>query len=221
MTEGRARALPYFLLLLCLVFVANARLIQEGGTACKSLSPDGIKRLTFRSPPITFRPGDVKNKHFAAEAPKGHFGIRDFLAELVDENGVSVPLSEVYLHHWVMLEQVVPKKHSTQHVNHLLKRLNGQKHSMHHYATAKASSETGGTGKIREPRPQKPHLTFMGKGGETRKTLSNIPAPYAEECGNPLDIPEGFKHVWLLNVHGLDTRGAVDRMGCTECRCVS
>jgi hypothetical protein len=26
--------------------------------------------------------------------------------------------------------------------------------------------------------------------------------------------------VWTLNVHGLDTRGAVNRMGCAECRFV-
>ncbi|KAJ6374630.1 hypothetical protein OIU78_030179 [Salix suchowensis] len=39
------------------------------------------------------------------------------------------------------------------------------------------------------------------------------------EIGNPDEVPEGFEEKWLLNVHAIDTRGAVDRLGCTECRC--
>eukprot|EP00163_Fabomonas_tropica_P007424 TRINITY_DN1713_c1_g1_i1.p1 TRINITY_DN1713_c1_g1~~TRINITY_DN1713_c1_g1_i1.p1 ORF type:complete len:455 (-),score=94.02 TRINITY_DN1713_c1_g1_i1:922-2109(-) len=34
--------------------------------------------------------------------PEGEYGITEFMAEIVDENGDSTPLSEVYLHHWLI-----------------------------------------------------------------------------------------------------------------------
>jgi hypothetical protein len=34
--------------------------------------------------------------------PQGHIAIKSFDAELVDEKGVSVPLHETYLHHWLV-----------------------------------------------------------------------------------------------------------------------
>jgi hypothetical protein len=64
-------------------------------------------------------------------------------------------------------------------------------------------------------------LNTFGKGAETRRTETRLPAPFALELAPPSQIPMGYKSVWILNVHGLDTRGAVDRMGCTECRSVS
>ncbi|KAJ6672141.1 STRESS UP-REGULATED NOD 19 PROTEIN [Salix viminalis] len=60
---------------------------------------------------------------------------------------------------------------------------------------------------------------YFGLGSETRKTNTHIPDPYAIEIGNPAEIPEGYEEKWMLNVHAIDTRGAVDRLGCTECRC--
>lgn len=52
--------------------------------------------------------------------------------------------------------------------------------------------------------------TFFGVGSETRHTDTSIPAPYALETGNPAAIPEGYEEAWYLNVHAIDTRGAVD-----------
>ncbi|KAK3008370.1 hypothetical protein RJ639_014078 [Escallonia herrerae] len=43
--------------------------------------------------------------------------------------------------------------------------------------------------------------------------------PYGIEVGDPKEIPAGYEEKWLLNVHAIDTRGAEDRLGCTECKC--
>ncbi|KAL5975518.1 hypothetical protein ACLOJK_019842 [Asimina triloba] len=55
---------------------------------------------------------------------------------------------------------------------------------------------------------------FYGLGSETRQTLTHVPDPYAIEVGNPAAIPGGYEW-WLLIVHAIDSRGVVDRMGCT------
>jgi hypothetical protein len=60
-------------------------------------------------------------------------------------------------------------------------------------------------------------VNVMGKGGETRHTETRLPGNYVLESRKP---EEGYETVWTLNVHGLDTRGAVNRMGCAECRFV-
>ncbi|KAG6410657.1 hypothetical protein SASPL_128722 [Salvia splendens] len=52
---------------------------------------------------------------------------------------------------------------------------------------------------------------YFGVGAETRRTSTHIPHPYA--------IQVGYEEGWVLNVHAIDTRGADDKMGCTECRC--
>ncbi|KAL1533264.1 hypothetical protein AAHA92_33169 [Salvia divinorum] len=57
-------------------------------------------------------------------------------------------------------------------------------------------------------------VQYFGLGSKTRKTATGIPDPYGIEFGNPADAPAG----WMLNVHAIDTRGAVDKLGCTECR---
>jgi hypothetical protein len=66
----------------------------------------GAKRVehteTFLSEGIKIRPGDVNNKIYNVSAPTGSFATVDFNAELVYENGDPVPLSDVYLHHWIM-----------------------------------------------------------------------------------------------------------------------
>ncbi|XP_045802336.1 uncharacterized protein LOC123895914 [Trifolium pratense] len=41
---------------------------------------------------------------YDVEFPKGHVGIKSFDAELVDEEGNSVPLYEAYLHHWFAIK---------------------------------------------------------------------------------------------------------------------
>jgi len=48
-------------------------------------------------------------------------------------------------------------------------------------------------------------------GGETRGLNFEMPAPYGLEC-------DGGSQ-WVLNVHSVDMRGAVHKLGCYECRC--
>ncbi|RLM61632.1 uncharacterized protein C2845_PM14G19550 [Panicum miliaceum] len=59
---------------------------------------------------------------------------------------------------------------------------------------------------------------YFGLGSETRRTLTWVPDPYGIEIGGG-DAPEGYEERWSLNVHAIDTRGAADKPGCTECRC--
>lgn len=51
---------------------------------------------------------------------------------------------------------------------------------------------------------------FFGIGSETRHTDLSLPAPYGLETGNLAAVPEGYEEAWILNVHAIDTRGAVD-----------
>ncbi|KAL0319026.1 UNVERIFIED_CONTAM: hypothetical protein Sangu_2058800 [Sesamum angustifolium] len=60
---------------------------------------------------------------------------------------------------------------------------------------------------------------YFGLGSETRRTSTYVPDPYGIEVGDPADIPDGYEEQWVLNVHAIDTRGAEDKLGCTECRC--
>ncbi len=200
------------------------------GLECQSLNPNSVKRETFMSPPMRFRPGDVKNKFFRAQRPKGHIGKRDFFAEIVDENGVSVPLHEVYLHHWVMMELAVPKKKKkksaaemTATVKEIMTKARNyhaddvvapSHHHHHHHLGRRQHLRYATDDKGEDFIP----LNFFGVGGETRGTLTRYPAPFAMELGAPSGIPEGYERALFLNVHGIDTRGAVNRMGCTECR---
>ncbi|KAD4889163.1 hypothetical protein E3N88_21236 [Mikania micrantha] len=56
-------------------------------------------------------------------------------------------------------------------------------------------------------------------GSETRKTSTYVPDPYGIEVGNPLKVPACYEEKWMFNVHAIDTGGAVDAIGCNECRC--
>ncbi|KAM0862254.1 hypothetical protein ACQ4PT_045379 [Festuca glaucescens] len=60
---------------------------------------------------------------------------------------------------------------------------------------------------------------FFGLGSETCHTATWVPDPYGIEVGNPEKAPEGYEQKWLLNIHAIDTRGVVDKPGCTECKC--
>lgn len=221
--DCRPRVQVWGLMVLCIVAMAATAAAAE--STCNP-----VKTASFRSPKLTAQPGEVNNKYFVGEAPKGHIGIVSFTADLVYDSGEKVPLSDVYLHHWVMLEVLVPKKHSERHLNHFLKHLKKRTardgmmmyHTHNHPAVNIASFEApGGNRKIGAGvRYSKKVLNFYGKGGETRKTASALPAPYVVESGNPNVVTEGFVNAWILNVHGLDARGAVDAMGCSECRFV-
>lgn len=202
-------------LLLCSASVAvGARMIaQEGGSACKNLN---VKTVTYLSPPLTAKPGEANNKYFTAEYPKGHIGIRSVNADLVDQNGIAIPLFENYLHHWILLEVAVAKDHPERHLHHMMHRMRRHhKHGMHMDATMIAALEAPHHNKVGRF-PNGKVRNFLGKGGETRHTDSRLPLPYVKESGVEL---EGYENRWILNVHGLDTRGAVDHIGCSECRC--
>ena len=59
---------------------------------------------------------------------------------------------------------------------------------------------------------------FFGLGSKARKTSTHVPDPYGIEVGNPSEVPLGYEERWMFNIHAIDTLGAVDAMGCTECR---
>ncbi|KAL3699798.1 hypothetical protein R1sor_017820 [Riccia sorocarpa] len=152
---------------------------------------------TFRSPAFTLGPGDVENNYFWMELPPGHIGIKSFNGEVVDEDGHPVPLSEVYLHHWVAVRAYVDNKPTDIS------------------STDVSSARNAGICQS-EVLPQ-----FFGFGSETRRTDYHIPEPYVIETGNPEEIPEGYKEQWILNVHAIDTRGTVNPRHCVECLCAA
>ncbi|PUZ52456.1 hypothetical protein GQ55_6G271300 [Panicum hallii var. hallii] len=150
-----------------------------------------LKSKTFLSPPFSLRPGSVSNKWYMDVAfPRGHLALKSFNGEVVDARGAPVPLHETYLHHWLVEPYYVAR---------------------------------GGEGGQTLPRANsgvcKGSLgQYFGLGSETRRTLTWVPDPYGIEIGGG-DAPEGYEERWSLNVHAIDTRGAVDKPGCTECRC--
>jgi len=150
-----------------------------------------VKSQTFLSPPIFLRPGSVSNKWYMdADFPRGHVALKSFNGELVDARGAPVPLHETYLHHWL----VGP-----------------------YYPAAR-----GGAGFRMVTNSGVCGATlgqYFGVGAETRRTATWLPDPYGVEAGGG-PPPEGYgEERWALNVHAIDTRGAADRAGCTECRC--
>lgn len=145
------------------------------------------KKKTVSSQWLTSRPGDVNEKFYFLEPPAhGHFATVDFDAELLYENGERVPLTDVYLHHWIVFEFVgnATFEEATHYVN------------------------------MNNPTWSKYVRQWIAKGGEFRHMNSYLPSPYGAVSGG---TPEPSR--WMLNIHGIDTRGALDRMACTECRC--
>nr|GEZ41583.1 putative stress up-regulated Nod 19 [Tanacetum cinerariifolium] len=165
---------------------------------------NGVKSKVYLSPVITQRPGSVSNKmYYDTEFPKGHIAIKSFDAEVVDEAGNPVSLQDTYLHHWVTLRyyQRIGVKQDTKYNGNL---------GFHQSNFIVA----GNAGLCKHALPQ-----VFGLGSETRKTSTYVPDPYGIEVGNPLEVPSGYEEKWMFNIHAIDTRGAVDAMGCTECRC--
>ncbi|XP_020595572.1 LOW QUALITY PROTEIN: uncharacterized protein LOC110035644 [Phalaenopsis equestris] len=153
-----------------------------------------VKTSVFLSPPIDLKHGLSLNKfYFDIPFPRGHIALKSFNAEVVDENGNSIPLHETYLHHW----------------------------ALHRYYDQKAVKDDD-LAKIiivRNSGPCRNIGQYYGLGAETRKTKTWVPDPYGIEIGNPNEVPEGYEEKWLLNVHAIDTRKVEDRVGCTECKC--
>nr|GMD35600.1 uncharacterized protein LOC109163135 [Ipomoea batatas] len=173
-------------------------LTMATSTSQRSLRIDedenGVKVETLLSPRFELEPGSVSNKfYYGIDFPKGHIGVRGFDAEVVDEEGNSIPLHETYLHHWVVGKLIIPK---------------GVEAEKEHYNETSTLVYNSG---VCAELPQ-----YFGLGSETRKTDTHVPDPYGIEVGNP---PPGFVEGWLLNAHAIDTRGAEDKMGCIECRC--
>ncbi|XP_074278209.1 uncharacterized protein LOC141601802 [Silene latifolia] len=156
-----------------------------------------MKSAVYHSPEFEMQPGSVVNRfYYNIDFPRGHIGIKSFNAEVVDDTGEAVPLHNTYLHHWVVVryyQRVSTQDNSlNQSVDAIFVRNSGVCHNLGQY---------------------------FGLGSETRRTETRVPDPYAIQVGNPADIPPGYEERWMLNVHAIDTRGAVDKLGCTECKC--
>ncbi|PWA55555.1 Stress up-regulated Nod 19 [Artemisia annua] len=164
----------------------------------------GLKTKVYLSPKIKLHPGSVSSKnHYDIEFPKGHIAIKSFNAELVDEAGQPVSLKETYLHHWFIVNYY-------QRIGAKDLKYNGNVDLGSH----QSDFITAGNAGVCTIFPQ-----FFGMGAETRKTAAHVPDPYGIEVGNPLKVPAGYLEKWKFNIHAIDTRDAIDTMGCTECRC--
>ncbi|KAK7363262.1 hypothetical protein VNO77_05398 [Canavalia gladiata] len=162
---------------------------------------NNIKSAVFRSPKFELGPGSVINKfYYDIDFPRGHISVKSFDAEVVDEAGNSVPLHETYLHHWV-----VARYHQRKDVKHIRKYAAGHRDFVWVRNNGMCQKYILGQ--------------YFGLGSETRGTATHIPDPFGIVIGDPAEIPEGYEEQWMVNVHAIDTRGAADRIGCTECKC--
>nr|GFB03585.1 putative stress up-regulated Nod 19 [Tanacetum cinerariifolium] len=191
-TQGLVFLLAIPLLAIC-AQISQARVTIE----------NGVKSMVYLSPKITQLPGSVSNKfYYDIEFPKGHIALKSFNAEVVDEAGDPVSLQETYLHHWVAVRYYQRKGTKDAKYNSNL-----GFHQSDLIIARNAGVCNNGLSQ------------FFGLGSETRKTSTHVPDPYGIEVGNPLEVPAGYEEKWLFNIHAIDTRGAIDAMGCTECRC--
>jgi len=159
-----------------------------------------IKTGTFVSESFEMEPGLIISKTFMdIEFPKGHIGVKSFDAELVDQEGNSIPSYETYLHHWFTI-----KYHQNVTMSHNPKLIRPEDFI---YLRNEGTCNDYIL----------PH--YWGFGVESRGTTSKIPDPFAIEVGNPANIQNGYEEKWLLNIMVIDIRGAEDKKGCTECRC--
>ncbi|KAK7319309.1 hypothetical protein RJT34_04028 [Clitoria ternatea] len=179
------------------------------GAFGKSGNNNNIKTSVFLSPKFELGPGSVVNRYlYGIDFPRGHIALKSFNAEVVDEAGNPVPLHETYLHHWVVA-RYYQKKGSVTHIRYDGHRALQQSDSDSDYFIVRNSGIC-----------QRQTLgQYYGLGSETRGTATDIPDPFGIVVGDPAEIPEGYEEKWLLNVHAIDTRGVVDKLGCTECRC--
>ncbi|KAK7399756.1 hypothetical protein VNO78_10945 [Psophocarpus tetragonolobus] len=180
-------------------------LVMILGTPCFGKSENNVKTAVFVSPKFELGPGSVANKYdYDIDFPRGHIALKSFNAEVVDEAGNPVPLHETYLHHWVVARYYEPK-YVTTHI-----RYDGHRilHRSDHIMVRNSGICQGDA--IGQ---------YYGLGSETRGTATDVPDPYGIVVGDPAAIPDGYEEKWMFNIHAIDTRGVVDKMGCTECRC--
>ncbi|CAJ1935877.1 unnamed protein product [Sphenostylis stenocarpa] len=176
-------------------------------TPCGAFGKMGsnVKTAVFLSPKFELEPGSVANKFdYGVDFPRGHIALKSFNAEVVDELGNPVPLHETYLHHWVVA-RYYQAKNVTTHAGY-------DGHRVLHQSDYIMLRNSGIC--------QRNALgQYFGLGSETRGTATDVPDPFGIVVGDPAEIPDGYEEQWLLNIHAIDTRGVVDKMGCTECRC--
>ncbi|XP_027345497.1 uncharacterized protein LOC113857619 isoform X2 [Abrus precatorius] len=166
-----------------------------------------IKTAVFLSPKFELGPGSVINGYYYdIDFPRGHIALKSFNAEVVDEAGNPIPLHETYLHHWV-----VGRFYRRKDVTHI----KGYEYDGHRVLQQSGYEFVRNSGIC-----QRDILgQYFGLGSETRGTATHVPDPFGIVVGDPAEIPEGHEETWMVNVHAIDTRGVVDKMGCTECRC--
>ncbi|MQL84029.1 hypothetical protein Taro_016530 [Colocasia esculenta] len=164
---------------------------------------NSLRTSVFLSPPFILEPGSVVNQFYRdIDFPRGHIALKSLDAEVVDEAGNSIPLHETYLHHWLIVRYYGLKESEPP------TKTIGWEHDL------PKSIPVRNAGICHNTLSQ-----YFGLGSETRRTRTWVPDPYGIEAGNPEDAPYGYEERWMLNVHAIDTRGAVDRLGCTECKC--
>lgn len=156
---------------------------------------NGVKSAMYLSPKFVLGAGSVVNKNFPnIDFPRGHIALKEFSAEVVDQQGNSVPLHETYLHHWLVNRYyALTNAIGDQELKTIPVENSGVCHNI--------------LGQ------------YYGLGSETRKTNTHVPDPYGIEVGNQAGVPNGYVERWSLTVHAIDTRGVMDKVGCTECRC--
>eukprot|EP00271_Cylindrocystis_brebissonii_P017077 TRINITY_DN4290_c0_g1_i1.p1 TRINITY_DN4290_c0_g1~~TRINITY_DN4290_c0_g1_i1.p1 ORF type:complete len:516 (+),score=84.10 TRINITY_DN4290_c0_g1_i1:240-1787(+) len=197
-------------------------------------SAGDIVTTTFLSPAFELGPGEVHKKTWGPlPLPEGHIAINSFTAELVDAEGESIPLSELYLHHWLAFSVLVPDKKPSADDQSGDARVLEEERSWVKAAdgssifspTALASHLNGqllGNGEVigsDTPCNFEASRAGWGVGAETRRTHPEYPPPYGVEVGNPKKTPEGQKALLFSQIHAIDTRGAVNAKACIECRC--
>ncbi|XP_072061871.1 uncharacterized protein [Arachis hypogaea] len=162
-----------------------------------------IKTATFYSEQFVLEPGKVTiTDLFDIEFPRGHIGIKNFQAELVDEHQNSLPLYEAYLHHYFVLryfENVTMSRQANQ--------------SQPVYGKYFRRNDGVCQGSV--------NSYSWGLGVDARKTSLELPDPFRIEVGtHPENVPKEYnEEKWLFNIMVIDTRGTEDKKGCTECRC--
>ncbi|XLS46340.1 hypothetical protein HN51_003205, partial [Arachis hypogaea] len=162
-----------------------------------------IKTATFYSEQFVLEPGKVTiTDLFDIEFPRGHIGIKNFQAELVDEHRNSLPLYEAYLHHYFVLryfENVTMSRQANQ--------------SQPIYGKYFRRNDGVCQGSV--------NSYSWGLGVDARKTSLELPDPFRIEVGtHPENVPKEYnEEKWLFDIMVIDTRGTEDKNGCTECRC--
>jgi len=73
--------------------------------------PDGSEEATFYSSLRSLAPGEVvftDPDRTKMPMPEGDIAITSVEADIVDADHKAVPLDEVYLHHWILLDKQHP-----------------------------------------------------------------------------------------------------------------